>query len=126
MPLNTPIEIIMLGASALILLSVFAGNLSTRFGIPALLIFLGLGMLAGSDGPGGIYFNNPWAAKSLGVVALCFILFSGGLDTHWPTARTVLWRGISLSTCGVLVTAALMGAFCRFYLDFSWAQEKSR
>ena len=76
-------------------------------------------MLAGSDGPGGIYFDDPWIAQSLGVVALAFILFAGGLDTHWESVRPVLWQGVALSTFGVLLTAALVGWFAKVVLDFS-------
>ena len=75
------IEEILLAASALLFLSVLASKASARLGVPALLLFLGLGMLAGSDGPGGIYFDDARLAQSIGVVALIFILFSGGLDT---------------------------------------------
>lgn len=72
------IEYLLLGASGLLLLSVIASKASGRIGVPALLLFLVIGMLAGSDGPGGIHFDNPWLAQSLGVVALTFILFAGG------------------------------------------------
>jgi len=63
---------------------------SGRFGIPALLVFLIIGMLAGSEGPGGIEFDYPYLAQSLGIVALVLILFAGGLDTRWPAVRSVL------------------------------------
>lgn len=98
-----PIEFILLAASGLLLLSVIASKAFGRMGIPALLLFLGIGMLAGSDGPGGIHFDNPWLAQSLGVVALTFILFAGGLDTEWETVRKVLGIGVGLSTLGVAV-----------------------
>lgn len=112
-------EYLLLGASVLLVLSILASKLSSRFGIPALLLFLGIGMLAGSDGPGGIYFDNVWAAKSLGVVALVYILFSGGLDTEWVAVRHVLWQGLALSTFGVVITAGLVGLFAVYVLDFS-------
>ncbi len=69
----------LLVASVLLLLSIVAWKVSSRLGIPALLLFLGIGMLAGSDGPGGIYFDDAFVAQSVGVVALAFILFAGGL-----------------------------------------------
>ena len=94
-------------------------RVSDRLGIPALLIFLGIGMLAGSDGPGGIYFDDARLAQGLGVVALVFILFSGGLDTDWPKVRRVLGPGIALATVGVVVTAGLMGLFAVLVLGFS-------
>ncbi|HYV03484.1 MAG TPA: cation:proton antiporter, partial [Blastocatellia bacterium] len=83
------IEHVLVAASILLLLSVVASKASARLGIPALLMFLVLGMLAGSDGPGGIYFDNALIAQSLGVVALALILFSGGLDTEWASVRPV-------------------------------------
>jgi len=66
-------------------------------------------MLAGSDGPGGIAFDNPPLAQGLGVVALAFILFGGGLDTEWPHVRPVLPSSLALATAGVLITAGLTG-----------------
>jgi potassium/hydrogen antiporter len=113
------IEILLLVASVLLLLSVVASKTSGRLGVPALLVFLVLGMLAGSEGPGGIEFDDPWLAQSLGVVALVFILFAGGLDTEWRVARRVLWAGIGLSTAGVLLTAVVLGGFLTLVLGFS-------
>jgi cell volume regulation protein A len=86
-------------------------KLSVRFGIPSLTLFLIVGMLAGSDGPGGLYFDNPSLVQTLGVIALVFILYSGGLDTEWDGVRPVLWNGLALSTIGVLLTALLVGWF---------------
>lgn len=79
-------------------------------------------MLAGSDGLGGIYFNDPRLAQFLGVVALTFILFSGGLDTKWESVKPVLWQGLSLSTLGVLITALLVGIFSSYLLGFTIAE----
>jgi len=76
-------------------------------------------MLAGADGPGGIYFDDAHLAQSLGVVALALILFSGGLDTEWSSVRPVLLKGLALSTAGVLITAVLVGLFARVVLGFS-------
>ncbi len=99
-----------LGAAVLLLASVFASRF-TRFGIPALLLFMAVGMLAGSDGPGGIPFDNAGLAQGLGVVSLAFILFSGGLDTLWGDVRPILGRGVVLATVGVALTATLTGLF---------------
>jgi cell volume regulation protein A len=110
---------ILLVAGILLLLSILASKASDRLGVPALLLFLVLGMLAGSDGPGGIYFDDARIAQSLGVVALVFILFSGGLDTHWKTVRPVLGRALLLSTFGVFFTAALVGWFAVSVLGLS-------
>ncbi len=111
-------SLILLTAGALMLLSVFASKVSDRYGVPALIFFLGIGMLAGSDGPGGIQFDNTWAANMVGTVALAFILFSGGLDTDWRAMRPVLGRGAVLSSLGVVATAALVGLFSWAVLGF--------
>ncbi len=113
------IEYILAGVAILLLLSIVASKASDKLGIPALLIFLVLGMLAGSDGPGGIHFDDPFIAQFLGVIALSYILFAGGLDTNWASVRPVLWTSIALSTAGVLITAVLVGWFATYVLNFS-------
>ncbi len=109
----------LIAAAALLVLSVVASKFSDRYGVPALLLFLLVGMLAGSDGPGGIYFNDPALAQFIGVVSLALILFSGGLDTRYQQIRPVLKQGLSLATLGVLVTALAMAAIVHALLDFS-------
>lgn len=109
--MNLTIENILLVGSVLLFLSVIAGKTSFKFGIPTLLLFLVTGMLAGSEGIGGIEFDDAELAEFIGIVALNFILFSGGLDTNWKTVRPVLWQGVSLSTLGVLLTALSVGVF---------------
>ncbi|HLT97790.1 MAG TPA: potassium/proton antiporter [Acidimicrobiia bacterium] len=111
-------EPILIGA-VLLLAGVVAGKVSGRLGIPALILFLGIGMLAGSDGPGGIDFNDADMASAIGSVALAFILFSGGLDTRWSAVRPVLRPGIVLATFGTALTAALTGAAAIFIFDVS-------
>ena len=96
---------ILLVGSILLFISLIAGKTSYRVGVPVLILFLSIGMLAGSDGIGGIYFDNPQIAQFIGIVALNFILFSGGLDTDWNSVKPVLWQGITLSTLGVMLTA---------------------
>lgn len=117
-----PIEYLLLGASVLLLVSVIASKASGHLGVPALLLFLAIGMLAGSDGPGGIHFDNPWLAQSLGVVALSFILFAGGLDTDWAAVRPVARKGLALSTIGVCFTALSVSWFTTVMLQFSWLE----
>jgi len=107
----------LIAAAGLLLVSVLVSKISDRFGVPALLLFLGLGMLAGSDGPGGIYFDNPAIAQFIGVIALVLILFSGGLDTEINQVRAVLKEGVLLSTLGVLITALITGWVCIALLD---------
>ncbi len=114
----TPENILLIG-SILLLASIFTSKTSARFGIPTLVLFIGVGMLAGSEGPGGIHFYDPKLAQILGVIALNFILFSGGLDTKFESIRPVLWRGISLSTLGVLFTAASVGIFVHLVTNFT-------
>ncbi|MUP46059.1 potassium/proton antiporter [Gramella sp. BOM4] len=113
------IENILLIGSSLLFISILAGKTSYRFGVPTLILFLAVGMLAGSEGIGGIYFDDPRIAQFIGIVALNFILFSGGLDTRWKTIKPVIWQGISLSTLGVLITAVCIGLFAWQITDFS-------
>jgi len=116
------VENILLLGSVLLFISIIASKTSFKLGVPTLILFLVVGMLAGSDGPGGIYFNDPRLAQFLGVVALTFILFSGGLDTKWESVKPVFWQGLSLSTLGVLVTAALVGVFTSYLLGITLAE----
>ncbi len=112
-------EVVLIVAAILLLAGVLASRVSDRFGVPALLLFLLLGMLAGSDGPGGIYFDDPAIAQYIGVIALILILFSGGLDTQWSQVRPVLKEGLLLSTFGVLITAVVVGLITVYLLGFS-------
>lgn len=109
--MNLTIENILLIGSILLFISILAGKTSYRFGVPTLIFFLVVGMLAGSEGLGKIYFDNPVNAQFIGVLALNFILFSGGLDTKWSYIRPVLARGLLLSTLGVFLTTAAVGVF---------------
>ena len=111
------IDHLLLGVSILLLLSIAASKASDRLGVPALLLFLLIGMLAGSEGPGGIYFADPWLAQWLGITALIFILFDGGLQTKWKDIQPILWRGFVLSTLGVIITAAIVGSIAVYLLD---------
>jgi cell volume regulation protein A len=112
-------ENILLISSILLLVSIVAGNITTRFSVPTLIFFLAIGVLAGSEGVGGIYFDNQGVAQFIGIVALNFILFSGGLDTDWDSVKPVLWRGVTLSTIGVLLTALAVGLFVHYAFGFS-------
>jgi cell volume regulation protein A len=104
---------------ALLLASLALGKLASRVGVPILLLFLGLGMLAGSDGVGDVWFDYPEVAQSIGVVALALILFSGGLATPWDDVRPVWKSGLSLSTLGVTVSTLLVAVFAHLALGFS-------
>ena len=100
---------ILFAVALLLAISVLASKASTRFGIPALLLFLLIGMIAGSEGPGGIWFSDFGFAQTVGVVALVFILFSGGLDTSWSRVRPVIGPGLSLATVGVVASTVIAG-----------------
>lgn len=109
----------MLAGSILLIASILASKTSIKLGIPALILFLAVGMLAGSEGIGKIYFDDPHLAEILGVLALNFILFSGGMDTKWESVKPIVWRGVALSTLGVLLTAAIVGGFVHLVTDFT-------
>ncbi len=102
-------------AGFLLIVSIFANRISDRFGIPGLLLFLGIGMLAGTDGVGKIQFSNARLSNYIGTVALTFILFSGGLETKWNEVKPVVVRGSVLSTAGVFLTAFFLFV-CAYYL----------
>jgi cell volume regulation protein A len=114
------LEYVLLIGSALILLSIFIAKISDNLGVPTLILFLGVGMLAGSDGLGGIYFDNANLAQSIGMTALIFILFAGGLETDWNSVKPILWQALSLSTFGVAITAFVMGIAAYYILGLPW------
>lgn len=103
-------ENILLIGSILLFLSIFAGKAGYRSGLPALLLFLGVGMLVGSDGL-GLQFSDPHIAQFIGVIALSIILFSGGMDTKYTEIKPIASQGIILATLGVLATTLITGGF---------------
>ena len=98
---------------------ILASRFSQRVGVPALLLFMALGMLFGSDGLLRIPFVDFKAAEQICSVALIFIMFYGGFGTRWEAAKPAAARAVVLSTLGVAVTALLTALFCFFVLDFS-------
>ncbi|HLV38412.1 potassium/proton antiporter [Xanthomarina sp.] len=118
--MNIQIEVALLILSFLFFLSILAGKASSRYGVPALLLFLGVGMLFGSDGI-GIQFENIQVANAIGTVALCIILFSGGLDTKISEIRPILPQGVILATLGVLLTALITGVIIWWILGMTMA-----
>ena len=114
--LETPQQLI-LAVGLLLFASIAVSKLSDRSGVPALLLFLGIGMLAGSDGPGGIYFNDAATANLVGSFSLAYILFTGGMGIHWGAVRPVAARSTLLATAGVALTAAFMAVFAHYALD---------
>jgi len=114
-------QLILLGAF-LLLLSIFVGLVSSRIGAPLLLAFLGLGMFFGEDGPGGILFDNYFAAYVIGSIALAIILFDGGLRTDLGNFRRAAWPALLLASVGVVVTAALTGLAAHWLLALGWIE----
>ena len=112
-------ESILLLCAVVIVICIVASRLSQRLGVPALLLFLALGMLFGSDGLFRIPFDNFEAAERICSVALIFIMFYGGFGTRWEAARPAAARAVVLSTLGVAVTALLTALFCHLALGFS-------
>jgi cell volume regulation protein A len=110
---------LLLVISVLLLLSVLASKASARLGVPALVLFLLIGTFAGSEGPGGIKFDDPRLAQYVGVVALIFIVFAGGFDTDWASVRPVLWQGVALSTVGVCATTLVVAGLAIYVIHFS-------
>ena len=117
--MNLTIENILLVGSILLFISIIVGKTSYKFGVPTLILFLAIGMLAGSDGIGGIKFDDPKLAQFIGIVSLNFILFSGGLDTNWTSVKPILKEGMVLSTLGVFLTAVSLGTFVWLVTDFT-------
>ncbi len=104
-------------AGGLLLVAIISSTLSARVGVPGLILFMGVGMLAGEDGPGGILFDQYPLAHAIGTLALVLILFDGGLQTSWGSFR-LAWRpAIALSTVGVIVTSAITGVAAAWVLD---------
>jgi hypothetical protein len=105
--------------AGLLLSGIIASKASDKLGVPALLLFLAIGILAGSEGLGGLHFDYPNLAQTLGVFALAFILFAGGLDTKFNDIKPVFWKGLALSTIGVTLTAVVTGLFAHYILRIS-------
>jgi len=110
---------ILIGALVMTL-GILLGVFSARFGVPFLLVFLGVGMAAGVDGPGGIRFSNTWLSFLVGNIALAVILLDGGLRTRFATFRVALKPSLSLATVGVALTAVLVGLFATWILGIDW------
>ena len=107
---------------AILLLAVISAVATRRLRFPLLITFLALGMILGSDGIGGIYFDNADLARSIGIVGLIAILFEGGLTTQWRDLRPVVAPAALLGTLGVVITAGVTGVAAYQLFDLSWSQ----
>ena len=114
------LEIILV--ALVLIMCIAADKFSGRFGMPALILFIGIGMLFGCDGIAGIEFDNFTMTEYICNIALGFIMFYGGFNTKWKTARPVAVKAVLLSTCGVILTAAFTMLFCYFVLRFPIAE----
>jgi cell volume regulation protein A len=110
---------LILAAGSLLAAGILGALLADRVRIPGLLLFLGLGMLAGSEGIGGIEFDDTELARTLGTIALVLILFEGGLTAGWSEIRPVLGTAAALATVGTAITAVAAGLAAHWIFDLS-------
>jgi potassium/hydrogen antiporter len=114
--------LVLLLVGAILAASVLVALASARTGLPVLVAFLALGMLLGSDGPGGIEFDDAELAREVGIVGLVLILFEGGLQTSFRRLRSVAVPAALLSTVGVVVTMLLIGVAAQALFDLTWLE----
>jgi potassium/hydrogen antiporter len=110
---------LILVAGALLALGIACVLVADRLRVPGLVLFLGLGMLIGSDGLGWIDFDNAELTRTIGVIAVSLILFEGGLVSGWRELRPVIFTAISLALVGTLVTALVAGFAAAWIFDLS-------
>jgi potassium/hydrogen antiporter len=116
------VDRLLLVGAVLVLIGIASSKFSTRIGLPVLVLFLGVGMLAGEEGLGGIAFDNYALAHGIGTIALAIILFDGGLRTTRRSFRAVFGPAVTLATAGVLFTSALTGLAAAWLLGISILQ----
>src|ERR1035437_2641271 len=114
-------QILLIGAG-LLLASIVFSRASAELGVPALIVFLAVGIIAGQLGLGAIAAQQQGAIQLIAVVALINILFSGGLDTNWSDLRPVLGRGLLLATIGLIINAVLVAVVMRWLLQTTWPE----
>jgi len=113
---------VLLLVGAILSASIVVALGAARTGLPVLVAFLALGMLLGSDGPGGIEFDDAKLAREVGIVGLALILYEGGLQTSWRRLKQVAVPAALLSTVGVAVSATLTGVAAYWLFDLSWLE----
>ncbi len=114
--------LLLLVVGAVLAASVLLALGAARTGLPVLVAFLALGMVLGSDGPGGIDFDDARLAREVGIIGLALILYEGGLQTSWRRLRQVAVPAALLSTVGVVVSALLTAVAARMLFDLSWLE----
>ena len=110
---------LLIGAGLLLAAIVFS-RVSSRLSVPALVVFLFVGILAGPEGIGKLSIDHPYVVELLATIALISILFDGGLETKWEDLKPVVGSGLLLATIGLLISAALMAAAMRYLFDTTW------
>jgi potassium/hydrogen antiporter len=115
-------DFIILLIGVFLLCGVLMTKLSARAGVPALILFMFLGMILGSDISGLIHFSSPKLAQMIGVFALIIILFEGGLQTQWKHVRPVLGSSVVLATLGVLLTTSIVAVAAYYVLGIGWLE----
>jgi cell volume regulation protein A len=113
---------ILIIAGIILLTCAISSKVLYKYGIPTLVIFLAIGMIMGSDGIGGIYFDNSRLAQELCNFGLIFIMFSGGFGTSWKKAKPIALSAGVLATLGVVLTALLVGIFAHFVLGLTFVE----
>lgn len=120
--LEINVDYFILLTALLLIIGVLTTKFSTRLGVPALVLFLLVGMIMGSDVLGLIHFDNPKLAQLIGILALVVILFEGGLQTKWSSVRAVATPSLSLATLGVLLTTIVVAVAAKLIFDVSWLE----
>lgn len=115
-------EIAIILVATVIILCILAEKFSGKFGMPALLLFMLIGMMFGSDGFFKIPFENYGLAERFCTVSLCFIMFYGGFNTKWKTAKPIVHKAVLLSTVGVFLTAVITAFLCVVVLGYTWQE----
>lgn len=119
--MDTTTTLLLLLAGVLLVTGVWMAKLAARIGVPALVLFLGIGMVLGSDISGMVYFDDAWLSQFVGTMALILILLDGGLQTSWHHLRPVMRPALSLATVGVLITVGVIGTVAHYLLGAPWS-----